>query len=123
MGTTRRASSGRSPPAAGSGWAWGPRTSRTPSRSPGTTPPSQATPDSSESTPEVLRGITRLSRPITLAFAAPAVGLILYGCPWILGDRTLVQQAIGRDRNRERIAFNNPYLERFKRLFPRGRVF
>lgn len=82
-----------------------------------------ARPDSTEATPEVLRGIERLSRPITFAFAAPAVGVILYGCPWLLGDRTLSQTAYSLGRKRERTAFNNPYLERFRERFPRGRIF
>lgn len=82
-----------------------------------------ARPDATEATPEVLRGITRLSRPITAAFALPAIGLVLYGCPWILGDRVLTANAQGIGRGREKTSFNNPYLERFRDRFPRGRIF
>lgn len=79
--------------------------------------------DATEASPEVLRGVTRLARPIALGFALPAIGLILYGCPWILGDRTLVRQARSIDRTRSKTYFQNPYLERFKQRFDRGRVF
>jgi cell division protein FtsI/penicillin-binding protein 2/cell division protein FtsW (lipid II flippase) len=85
--------------------------------------PEAARQDASEATPEVLRGVTRLSLPITAAFALPAVGLVLYGCPWLLGDRTLLTTAWGIGRRGERTAFPNPYLERYKRQFPRGRIF
>lgn len=80
-------------------------------------------PDATEATPEVLRGVTRLAVPITASFALPAIGLILYGCPWLLGDRVLTATARGVNRQRERTVFSNPYLERFKRRFPRGRIF
>jgi cell division protein FtsI/penicillin-binding protein 2/cell division protein FtsW (lipid II flippase) len=82
-----------------------------------------AQPDATEATPEVLRGVSRLALPVTAAFVLPAVGLILYGCPWLLGDRTLTQSARGIGRKRERTVFVNPYLERFRRRFPRGRIF
>jgi cell division protein FtsI/penicillin-binding protein 2/cell division protein FtsW (lipid II flippase) len=82
-----------------------------------------ARPDATEATPEVLQGVTRLARPITAAFALPAIGVILYGCPWLLGDRTLEQTASALARGRERVAFENPYLARFRQRFPRGRVF
>ncbi|MFN3649301.1 MAG: FtsW/RodA/SpoVE family cell cycle protein [Armatimonadota bacterium] len=85
--------------------------------------PTRHVPDATEATPEVLRGITRLSRPITFSFALPAIGLILYGCPWILGDRILLQPAQSIGRAREKVVFQNPYLERYRRQFPRGRVF
>jgi len=82
-----------------------------------------ARPDATEATPEVLRGVTRLAMPITASFALPAIGLILYACPWLLGDRVLMATAFGINRQRDRTAFVNPYLERFKRRFPRGRIF
>lgn len=80
-------------------------------------------PDPTEASEEVLRGVTRMARPAVLAFALPAAGLIVYGCPWIQGDRTLVRQATSVDRNGERVSFGNPYLERFRRRFGRGRIF
>lgn len=79
--------------------------------------------DATEASPEVLRGVTRMARPVTWAFALPAAGLVLYGCPWLLGDRTLVRSARGMDRSRSKTLFPNPYLERFKQRFDRGRVF
>ncbi|HTE20167.1 MAG TPA: FtsW/RodA/SpoVE family cell cycle protein [Armatimonadota bacterium] len=79
--------------------------------------------DATEATPEVLRGVTRMAVPVTAAFALPALGILLYGCPWLLGDRTLVQAARGIERGGGRASFTNPYLERFKKRFPRGRVF
>lgn len=82
-----------------------------------------ARPDATEATPEVQRGVTRLARPVTASFLLPAIGVVLYGCPWILGDRVLMATAHGINRERERTAFANPYLERFKRRFPRGRIF
>jgi cell division protein FtsI/penicillin-binding protein 2/cell division protein FtsW (lipid II flippase) len=82
-----------------------------------------ARPDATEATPEVLRGVTRLGVPVTAGFLLPAAGLILYGCPWFLGDRVLMASATGVNRERSRTSFANPYLERFRRQFPRGRVF
>lgn len=81
-----------------------------------------ARPDATEATPEVLRGISRLAVPVSASFALPAIGLVLYGCPWLLGDRVLVANAKGIGREGS-TTFVNPYLERFKRRFPRGRVF
>jgi cell division protein FtsI/penicillin-binding protein 2/cell division protein FtsW (lipid II flippase) len=85
--------------------------------------PVQGIPDTTDASPEVLRGVTRLAVPMAALFALPAIGLILYGCPWILGDRTLVRTAWGINRQREKTAFADPYLERFKQRFPRGRIF
>jgi cell division protein FtsI/penicillin-binding protein 2/cell division protein FtsW (lipid II flippase) len=82
-----------------------------------------STADATEATPEVLRGITRLSKPVTAAFALPAIGIILYGCPWLLGDRTLMQTGWAIGRGGERSSFSNPWLERFRQRFPRGRIF
>lgn len=79
--------------------------------------------DATEATPEVLAGITRLAKPVTALFALPAIGVILYGCPWLLGDRTLETTAYGVGRGGERAAFSNPYLEQFRRRFQRGRIF
>lgn len=79
--------------------------------------------DPTESTPDVLRGVSRLALPMTAGFALPAVALVLQACPWLMGDRILTQTAYGRDRAGVRTPFANPYLERFKRQFPRGRVF
>jgi len=80
-------------------------------------------PDATESTPEVLRGVTRLAVPVTAAFALPAIGLLLYGCPWLLGNFTMTRAAKGIGRKREVANFSNPYIERFRLRFPRGRVF
>lgn len=82
-----------------------------------------AQPDSTEATPELLRGIDRLAKPITWAFALPAIGIVLYGCPWLLGDATLNQSAVSLGRARERTTFTDPYLDRFRERFPRGRIF
>jgi len=82
-----------------------------------------ARPDATEATQEVLRGVTRLARPITAAFALPALGVVLHGCPWLLGDRTLQRPALGIARGGERVSFENPHLARFRERFPRGRVF
>jgi cell division protein FtsI/penicillin-binding protein 2/cell division protein FtsW (lipid II flippase) len=79
--------------------------------------------DASEASPEVQRTIGRLGRPMVWLFALPAVGLLLYGCPWLLGDRTLTQPVMALDRHRERMQFDNPFLERFRRTFARGRIF
>jgi peptidoglycan glycosyltransferase len=79
--------------------------------------------DSSDATPEVLRGVTRMARPVVAGFALPAVGLLLYGCPWLLGDRTMMRSARGVGRKREITYFANPYIEKFRQRFPRGRVF
>jgi cell division protein FtsI/penicillin-binding protein 2/cell division protein FtsW (lipid II flippase) len=79
--------------------------------------------DATEATPEVLRGVTRLALPITASFALPAVGVVLFACPWLLGDRTLLQGARGIGRKKEATVFANPYLERFRKRFPRGRIF
>lgn len=79
--------------------------------------------DATEATPEVLRGVTRLARPITLSFVLPAVGVILYGCPLLLGDRVLTANARGMARGNVQTTFTNPYLDRFRGNFPRGRVF
>ncbi|HEU4751840.1 MAG TPA: penicillin-binding transpeptidase domain-containing protein, partial [Armatimonadota bacterium] len=53
----------------------------------------------------------------------PAVGLVLYGCPWILGDRVLTADARAIGRGGERVSFDNPYLEQFRLRFSRGRIF
>jgi peptidoglycan glycosyltransferase len=79
--------------------------------------------DATEATPEILAGVTRLARPVTALFALPAIGVTLYGCPWLLGDRTLETTAYGVGRGGERAAFGNPYLEQFRRRFQRGRIF
>lgn len=82
-----------------------------------------ARPDASDATPELLRGVTRLAVPVTAAFALPAVGLALYGCPWLLGDRTLVQVERTVGRGGDRYTFGNPLLEGFKKRFPRGAIY
>ena len=84
---------------------------------------SGAAADGTEATPEVLRSVTRLAVPVTAAFALPALGVVLYGCPWLLGDRTLLRSAQGKGRAGETTYFANPYLEQYRQRFPRGRVF
>ncbi len=79
--------------------------------------------DATEATSELLHTITRLAPALTAAFALPAIGLLIYGCPWIQGDRTLVRPARAIGRGGESALFYNPYLEQFKSQFPRGRIF
>lgn len=79
-------------------------------------------PDASEATVEVQESIRKVGRPLLYAFLIPAVGVVLYGCPWILGDRTLTQRARALDQARRRFEFSNPYLELFKQRLTRGRV-
>ena len=80
-------------------------------------------PDASDASPEVLRSISRLGLPITAAFLLPAIGITVYGCPWILGDRTLVQLARTKGRGGDMYSFGNPLLEAFKKRFPRGAIY
>jgi peptidoglycan glycosyltransferase len=84
---------------------------------------SHVAPDATEASPEVLRGVSKLTKPMMIGFALPALGLLAYGCPWILGDRTMTQTAWSLGYKRERSAFTNPYLEAFRKHFTRGRIF
>jgi cell division protein FtsI/penicillin-binding protein 2/cell division protein FtsW (lipid II flippase) len=77
---------------------------------------------SGSSTPQVARGVERLARPVTLAFALPLVGLLAYGAPFLLGDRTLVRPALAVGGDGERAEMANPYLAGFRARFPRGRI-
>ncbi len=79
--------------------------------------------DGTEATDEVLTGVRRVSTWVLALFAIPAAGLLLYGAPPLLGDRTLTRTATALGRERERVTFANPYLEQFRRQFPRGRVY
>lgn len=79
--------------------------------------------DATAASPEVLRALTRLAVPLTATFALPAALLVLHGCPWLLADRVLARSARGVGRQGERTTFVNPYLEAFRRRFPRGRIF
>ncbi len=79
-------------------------------------------PDATEATPEVLRGVRRLSRPLMLAFALPAAGTVLFGCPWLLADRTLMQRAVAKDYSGARVEIVSPLMARFRERFPRGRI-
>jgi cell division protein FtsI/penicillin-binding protein 2/cell division protein FtsW (lipid II flippase) len=67
--------------------------------------------------------IRRLGLALTAAFALPAGGLIAYGTPFLLGDRTLTRTAAAIGRRGERTTFSNPYLDRFRRQFARGMIF
>ncbi len=78
--------------------------------------------DATEASDAVLRTVARLSGVLPALFVPPAIGVILYACPWLLGDRTLQQTAAAVGRDRQRTEFSNPFLERFRRGFPRGRI-
>lgn len=69
--------------------------------------------------PALLGKVTRLA-PFT--FGLPLLGLVLYGVPFLLGDRTLIQSAVAIGREGERAEFANPYLAAFRAGFPRGRI-
>jgi cell division protein FtsW len=68
-------------------------------------------------------GLIRLAIGLTAAFALPAAGLIAYGTPFLLGDRTLTRTASALGQRRERTTFSNPYLERFRAQFARGIIY
>jgi cell division protein FtsW (lipid II flippase) len=75
-----------------------------------------------EGSPTVARGVERLARPVTFAFALPLAGLLAYGVPFLLGDRTLVRPAVAVGADGQSSEMANPYLAGFRARFPRGRV-
>ena len=79
--------------------------------------------DATDATEGVAEGVARVGRRLPAALAAPALGLLWFGCPWLGGDRTLVRTARAVDRARSRIDVVNPYLERFRRSIPRGNIY
>jgi cell division protein FtsW len=67
--------------------------------------------------------LRRLSYLLTAAYALPAAGLIVYGTPFVLGDRILMRTASAVGRRGERTTFTNPYLDRFRAQFDRGGIY
>lgn len=67
--------------------------------------------------------LQRLRRPMLWSYLLPAAAVILYGCPWLLGDVTFQRTARAPGRGGDRSRFENPYLVRFRNQFERGRIF
>jgi cell division protein FtsI/penicillin-binding protein 2/cell division protein FtsW (lipid II flippase) len=68
------------------------------------------------------RGLERAGKGVLALLALPVAGLLAYGVPFFLGDRTLVRtaRAIGGAGTVE--VFSNPYLEQYRQRFGRGSI-
>jgi cell division protein FtsW len=67
--------------------------------------------------------LRRLGYGLTAAYGLPAAGLIAYGTPFLLGDRTLMRTAAAIGRRGEQTTFTNPYMDRFRAQFDRGQIY
>lgn len=72
--------------------------------------------------PQISRGVERLARPLAWVFVLPLAGLLAYGVPFLLGNRTLVRPALAVGGDGRVSEMTNPYLAGFRSRFPRGRI-